>query len=121
MIQKIIMPVVILMVVTAVVQQKKASRNDLNIIFALGMISERMVTAPARIQKGSSNYHPTAATLLVMLRNGLVMEIATIQIIRVDATGMAAIAAVPKRTISTAHTVNVKIQSLKNDHTACYV
>lgn len=56
-----------------------------------------------------------------MLRNGLVMEIATIQIIRVDATGMAAIAAVPQRTFSTAHTVCVEIQNLqvKIDHTDC--
>jgi len=47
------------------------------------------------------------------------MEIVTIKIIRVDATGMAAIVAVPKRTFSTVHTVSVEIQNLKNDHTGC--
>jgi len=98
------------MVVTAAGQRAQARLVDLNIIFAQQRKSYLMVPAPARIQGTRQKKN---AKRLVTLRNGLVMANVTTRTTRVDATGMAGIAAAPTGISNSAHTVCAKIRIME--------
>jgi len=110
-IPKTIMPIAISMAVTAAVRRAQLRKADLNTTFVQQKKSCRVAHAHARIQDTSQK---KSARRLVTHQNGLAMAIAMTRITRVDAIGMAGIAAAATGISNSAHTVCAKIRSMQN-------
>lgn len=104
------MPIAISMAVTAAGRRAQQRKADLDTIFAQQKKSCRVAPAHARIQDTSQK---KSARQLVTLQNGLAMAIVMTRITRVDAIGMAGIAAATTGISNSAHTVCAKIRNIK--------
>lgn len=110
-IPKIITRIAITTAVTAAGRRAQLRKVDLNTTFVQLKKSCRAALAHARIQDTSQK---KSARRLVTHQNGLAMAIAMTRTTRVDAIGMAGIAAAATGISNSAHTVCAKIRSMQN-------
>lgn len=109
-IPKITTRIAISTAVTAVVRQAQLRKADLNTTFVQQKKSCRAAPAHARIQDTSRK---KSVRWLVTHQNGLAMAIAMTRITRVDAIGMAGIAAAATEISNSAHTACAKIRLME--------
>jgi len=102
------MPGVIGMVETAAGRRRVRRKADLDTTSVKQKKSCREAPARARMQHTSQEV--TSAIRIVTLPNGLAMAIAMTRITRVDAIGMAGIAAATTGISNSAHTVSAEIR-----------